>query len=157
MVSLYRKATSLLGLEDGSKSFLDLTKLLNEAPEILCENQIAIDYLFRKSGIQFSFDKRSQIFSSVFFHLATAMVDSGAVKPYTGELFAEIVTNDSRDIVERKIGKKPSSSTYFPSSNSQLRKDLWEEYEIESLEARFIFGGSKDQLISASFRVPGGL
>jgi hypothetical protein len=152
MDKLYQSLIAILGRPSADPAFVELLKVLQENPETLRKSKTGYDLLFPKSGVQFAFDEKHNRFSSIFFHFETAMVESGAVTRYEHDLLAGIRFGDHRATVEQKLGRKPIASNLIPGRTPEQPKNLWECYDMGTLELVFMFSPA-DELGSLSVRL----
>lgn len=134
--SLFNQILKVLGTSvQHDPEFESLSDKLDDVPEIILQNDFAIEYLFRKSGLQISSDAKGDFVSSVFFHYGSARAESGDIQKYSGDLLARISFGDSRACVKRKLGLTPVRTV---SRNQEVQ----DHYFMEPVEIWFMFGST---------------
>lgn len=137
MQNLYSSLTELLGRPEADPAFVQGLAQLDDPPKLLRDREHHREHCFSNSGFSLSADQNG--IKSAFLHIATVATESGSMKPFIGELPFGICTSDTREDVERKIGKKTDHSQLVPCQNTDVPMDYWDDYECDSLILRFMF------------------
>ncbi len=144
MTDLFQRLVNLLGTPIDNPAFQEFLKDCGEKPDLI-ELKTMKDYSFSKLGLNIDMEKTQNQIKSIFLHLNTVAVQGGEIEPFAQSLPFGIEPDDSRDVVEKKIGVKRKARKIQSRTPSEP-KDFWESYEIYPLEYTFTFDGGSSRL-----------
>jgi hypothetical protein len=140
---LYERLADLLGKPENDPVFDRLLDDLGSRPNLDHEDENMRFWQFSDLGFGMMFDKRRGCFSVLIVELATAAVEAGNVKQYSGNLPSGIVPSDRREEVQMKLRMEPTTSNLIAGLTP---KDRCDEYDIGDCRLSFTFNGLTEQL-----------
>jgi hypothetical protein len=127
MHTSFNSLSRLLGQKDTDSGVVEFIRQISDDELIDTERHSARHLWCTRDGLLIEFWKRECV--SICFHMWTAAVEAGNMRPYGGDLPFGILSTDSREQVKDKIGLTPESSV-LPGSQDRPNECWRDEYHL---------------------------
>src|SRR5271168_591864 len=136
MEDLYKRTIELLGKGADDPILTTFVRDIGE-PAIERENQRLRLITFPDHGLWIEIWKKPRRCKSIAFHIATAIVEAGNMRPYSGDFPNGIAAEDSREQVQAKLAMEPERSE-LP-GNGPRPGSYRDEYTFSEISLSFLF------------------